>query len=131
MRLVRVEPLPLRWLHAEGETAPDDSGRSRRIAVSFGPEHAPLEQTQVERAIEAAQQLVPQPEILVFAAFQFDPEAAKDIAETRWSGVTLLRVLMNADLFTEDLKKRRSSNGLFGNEWGLGDLLGGVGIHQK
>ena len=113
IRLVRIEPLPMRWLHAEGQTAPDDSGRSRRIAVSFGPEHAPLEQTQVERAIEAAGKLVPRPKILVFAAFQFDPEAAKDITETRWSGVTLLRVLMNADLLTEDLKKKRSSNESF------------------
>jgi len=56
---------------------------------------------------------VPKPKIIVFAAFQFDPEAAKDIDETDWPGVTLLKVQMNADLLTEDLKKKRASNESF------------------
>jgi len=81
--------------------------------VSFGPEHAPLEQRQVALAIEEAQTLVPRPSIIVFAAFQFDPEAAKDIDETNWPGVTLLKAQMNADLLTEDLKKKRASNESF------------------
>jgi type III restriction enzyme len=83
------------------------------VVVSFGPEHAPLEQRQVELAIEEAQQLVPKPRIIVFAAFQFDPEGAKDIDETHWPGVTLLKAQMNADLLTEDLKKKRASNESF------------------
>ncbi len=106
----RVEPLSgTRWLHADAETKDD----SQRVVVSFGPEHAPLEQRQVSLALEEAQHLVPKPKIVVFAAFQFDPEAAKDIDETRWPGVTLLKAQMNADLFTEDLKKKRSSNESF------------------
>jgi adenine-specific DNA-methyltransferase len=122
----RVEPLPgTRWLHAEAETKPNDKGGDRvkeseaiygkpqRVVISFGPEHAPLEQKQVELAIEEAQTLVPKPKIIVFAAFQFDPEAAKDIDETDWPGVTLLKVQMNADLLTEDLKKKRASNESF------------------
>lgn len=72
-----------------------------------------MEQKQVELAIEEAQTLVPKPKIIVFAAFQFDPEAAKDIDETDWPGVTLLKVQMNADLLTEDLKKKRASNESF------------------
>jgi len=83
------------------------------VVISFGPEHAPLEQKQVELAIEEAQTLVPKPKIIIFAAFQFDPEAAKDIDETDWPGVTLLKVQMNADLLTEDLKKKRASNESF------------------
>jgi adenine-specific DNA-methyltransferase len=122
----RVEPLPgTRWLHAEAETKPNDKGADRvkdsegiygkpqRVVISFGPEHAPLEQKQVELAIEEAQTLVPKPKIIVFAAFQFDPEAAKDIDETDWPGVTLLKAQMNADLLTEDLKKKRASNESF------------------
>jgi len=122
----RVEPLPAtRWLHAEAETKPNEKGADRikdpegiygkpqRVVISFGPEHAPLEQKQVELAIEEAQTLVPKPKIIVFAAFQFDPEAAKDIDETDWPGVTLLKVQMNADLLTEDLKKKRVSNESF------------------
>jgi adenine-specific DNA-methyltransferase len=78
--------------------------------VSFGPVHAPLEQRQVELALTEAETLRPKPRIIVFAAFQFDPEAAKDIDATNWPGVTLLKAQMNADLMTEDLKKKRASN---------------------
>lgn len=42
-----------------------------------------------------------------------DPEAAKDIDETKIAGITLLKVQMNADLLTEDLKKKRSGNESF------------------
>ena len=122
----RLEPLPgTRWLHAEGETRQDDPGGAESIpepatgyaaahvVVSFGPDHAPLEQRQVARAVEEAQLLAPKPKIIVFAAFQFDPEAAKDIDETRWSGVRLLKAQMNADLLTDDLKKERAGNESF------------------
>ena len=107
----RVETLPgTRWLHADAETK---EAKPQRVAVSFGPMHAPIEQRQVALAIEEAQSLVPRPKIIVFAAFQFDPEAAKDIDETKWPGVTLLKAQMNADLLTDDLKKKRSSNDSF------------------
>ena len=122
----RVEPLPgTRWLHAEAETRPNNKGADSvkdpsalygdpvRVAISFGSEYAPLEQRQVGLAIEEAQKLVPKPKIIVFAAFQFDPEAAKDIDETNWPGVMLLKAQMNADLLTEDLKKKRTSNESF------------------
>ncbi|MDI6897068.1 MAG: site-specific DNA-methyltransferase [Methanocella conradii] len=107
----RVEPLPgAKWLHADAETKENSP---QRVVISFGPEHMPLEQKQVELAIEEAQKLIPKPKIVVFAAFHFDPEAAKDIDETRWPGVTLLKVQMNTDLLTEDLKKKRASNESF------------------
>ena len=79
----RVEPLAgTRWLHAEGETVPCYAGGGgfreeatastpERAVISFGPDHAPMEQRQVARAIEDAQSLVPKPKIIVFAAFQF------------------------------------------------------------
>jgi adenine-specific DNA-methyltransferase len=67
----------------------------------------------VELALEEAQKLIPKPKIIVFAAFKFDPEAAKDIDELSWPGVTLLKAEMNADLLTEDLKKKRQSNDSF------------------
>ena len=125
IRFARLEPLPgCRWLHADGETRPSAEGADsvreagtayapQRIVVSFGPEHAPLEQRQVAQAIEEAQTLVPRPKLIVFAAFQFDPEAAKDIDETNWPGVLLLKAQMNADLLTDDLKKKRASNESF------------------
>jgi adenine-specific DNA-methyltransferase len=98
-----------RHLHAVG-TLKDTS---ERVAVSFGPEFAPLEQRQVALALDEAEKLRPAPKFIVFAAFSFDPEAAKDIDETNWLGVAVLRAQMNADLLTEDLKKKRASNESF------------------
>jgi adenine-specific DNA-methyltransferase len=106
----RVEPLGgTRWLHADAET----QGRvTERVVISFGPEHSLLEQRQVELAWEEARTLSPKPAILVFAAFEFDPEAAKDIdgMTKEKTGMTFLTAQMNADLLTEDLKKKRVSN---------------------
>ncbi|MFZ2634395.1 MAG: site-specific DNA-methyltransferase [Desulfosalsimonadaceae bacterium] len=125
IRFARLEPLPgCRHLHADGETRPNDEGADsvrekspadtpQRIVISFGPEHAPLEQRQVAHAIEESLTLVPKPKLIVFAAFQFDPEAARDIDETNWPGVTPLKAQMNADLLTDDLKKKRASNESF------------------
>lgn len=111
IEFTRLETLPgTRWLHVDGETKEKEP---KRIVVSFGPEHAPLEQRQVGLALEEAQKLIPKPKLVVFAAFQFDPEASKDIDEIDWPGVTLLKAQMNADLLTEDLKKKRSSNESF------------------
>ena len=112
----RLEPLPgVQWLHAEGEIQAENSetGGFNRFVVSFGPDYAPMEQRHVALAIEEANSLVPKPKVIVFAAFQFDPEASKDIDETNWPGVTLLKAQMNADLLTDDLKKKRSSNESF------------------
>lgn len=97
------------YLHARG--LHKETGET--VVISFGPEHAPLEQRQVEFAIREAEKLRPAPKLIVFAAFNFDPEAAKDIDELNWPGVTLLKVQMNTDLLTEDLKKKRASNESF------------------
>ena len=111
IKFSRVEPLPgTRYLHAEAETMEDEP---KRAVISFGPEHAPLEQRQIALALEEANHLIPPPKMLIFAAFQFDPEASKDIDETIWPGMVFLKAQMNGDLFTDDLKKKRSSNESF------------------
>ena len=94
-------------LHAIGTLA--ETGE--RVAVSFGPEHGALEQRQVELALGEAGELFPRPKMIVFCAFTFDPEAAKDIDALK--GITALKAQMNTDLLTEDLKKARSSNQSF------------------
>jgi adenine-specific DNA-methyltransferase len=111
IEFTRVEPLSgTRFLQAEAETKEDNP---KRVVICFGPEHAPLEQRMVELALEEARMLKPKPEIILFCAFHFDPEARKDIEETNWPGMTLLEAQMNADLLTDDLKKKRSSNESF------------------
>ncbi len=97
-------------MQAEAETKEDNP---KRVVVCFGSEHAPLEQRTVELALEEARTLKPKPEIILFCAFHFDSEARKDIEETNWPGITLLEAQMNADLLTNDLKKKRSSNESF------------------
>jgi len=122
MEFVRVEPLPgATWLHAEGEAKADGEFRGKswkrgdRVVIAFVPEHAPMEQRQVEAAWREAASLSPKPRHVVFAAFQFDPEAAKDIDEAnpKLLGMAFFRAEMNDDLHTEDLKKKRSSNESF------------------
>jgi adenine-specific DNA-methyltransferase len=116
----RMESLSgTRFLQAHGETKEDNP---KRVVVCFGPEHAPLEQRMVELALEEARTLKPKPEIILFCAFHFDSEARKDIEETNWPGITLLEAQMNADLLTDDLKKKRSSNESF---W----LIGQPDVH--
>ncbi len=111
IEFTKVESHPAtKWLHADAETKEKEP---KRVMVSFGPEHAPLEQRQVALAIEEAQSLVPLPTMIIFAAMQFDPEAAKDIDELKWPNVVILKAEMNKDLLTEDLKKKRSSNESF------------------
>ena len=110
LRFAEFETLPgLKHIHASGSLA--ETGE--RVVVSFGPEHAALEQRQVELALTEAETLRPSPKFILFCAFTFDPEAAKDIDEVNWPGVTLLKAQMNTDLLTEDLKKGRSSNQSF------------------
>jgi len=121
----RVEPLSgTRYIQAEAETKWSDAGSNsvgeplagwnpEKVLVVFGPEHAPLEQRMVENSLEEARFL--KPDILLFCAFQFDEEAAKDIDEApeHLIGFKMLKAQMNADLFTDDLRKKRSSNESF------------------
>lgn len=105
IKFSRIEPMQgTKWLQAEGETSD-----GQKAVISFGPAYAPLEQRQVELAIEETQQLVPKPKMVIFASFQFDPEAAKDIDELKWPGVTVIKCQMNTDLLTEDLKKKKAN----------------------
>lgn len=109
LEFARIESLGgTRWVHAKAETKD-----GKKAVISFGPEYAPLEQRQVELAIEEAQELVPRPKIVIFASFQFDPEASKDIDALKWPGIDVLKVQMNTDLLTSDLKKKRASNESF------------------
>ncbi len=107
LKFAGLETLPgTKYLHCTGHT---DDGQ--RVVVHFGPEHAALEQRAVANALAEAGELFPLPKMIVFCAFAFDPEAAKDIDHLK--GITALKAQMNTDLLTEDLKKARSSNQSF------------------
>ena len=111
LEFTRVETMSgTHWIQCEAETRED---KPKKVFVVFGPEHAPLEQRMVENAWQESRAF--KPDILLFCAFQFDDEAAKDIDELKpeIAGMQLLKVQMNADLFTDDLKKKRSGNDSF------------------
>ena len=107
----RVEPLSgTKFLQAEAETKEDVP---RRAVICFAGETKPMDSRMVSMAMDEVERLRPAPKLVIFAAFQFDPEAAKDIDEFIYPGVTVLKAQMNTDLMTEDLKKKRSSDQSF------------------
>lgn len=111
IRFTEVKQLQgTRWLHGDAETM---ETKPRRAVVSFGPEHAPLGRGQVAMAMEEAQRLVPVPKMVIFAAMQFDPEAAREIEGLEWPGVVVIKAEMNKDLLTGDLKKSKAGNEVF------------------
>jgi adenine-specific DNA-methyltransferase len=121
LKFAELEVLPgTACLHASGHL---DSGE--RVVISFGPEHGALEPRQVDHALNDAQTLRPSAKYVIFCAFNFDPEAAKDIDETNWPGVTLLKAQMNTDLLTEDLKKASSKSTTNQSFW----LMGQPDVH--
>jgi len=106
----RIEPMAgTRFIHASAEIL-DEKGSNKKAIISFGPDYGALEQRHVEEAINEARKLQDKPDFVIFAAFQFDPEAAKDIDQIKWPGVTILKAQMSVDLLTADLRKKRSSN---------------------
>ncbi len=124
IQFTRVETLAgTKFIQAEAETKEDIP---KKVLVVFGPEHAPIEQRMVENAWQEAHAL--KPDILLFCAFQFDEEAAKDIDELTpaIAGMQLLKAQMNADMLTDDLRKKRSSNESF---WLVGQP--DVRIHES
>jgi adenine-specific DNA-methyltransferase len=87
--------------------------KPKTVLIVFGSEFAPLDVRTFENAWQEARLF--KPDILLFCAFQFDEEAAKNIDELNAdiAGMQLLKAQMNADLLTDDLRKKRSSNESF------------------
>jgi adenine-specific DNA-methyltransferase len=113
IRFSRIEPIENKnFLHADAETE-EDKGERKRAVINFAGETQPLDTRMVNQALNEAENIRPQPSFIIFAAFQFDPAAARVIDETDWPGVTLLKVQMNPDLMTADLKKKISTSQSF------------------
>jgi adenine-specific DNA-methyltransferase len=113
----RVEALEgAKFLHASAETREKEP---RYAVICFAGETRPLDTRMVNQALNEAEKIRPKPAYIIFAAFQFDPAAANLIDDTKWlSGpdgpqVTLLKVQMNPDLMTADLKKKSSASQSF------------------
>lgn len=105
IRLSRLDALEgTTYLAAEGET---DEESPRSVVVCFGSDTKPMDRRIVDRAADDAAFIKPRPQLLVIAAFQFDPEATELINSLRVPGTELVAVQMNPDLLTGDLRKKQ------------------------
>jgi adenine-specific DNA-methyltransferase len=106
----RLDPYAGVWLHAAGEYT-DGGGKTRRVAVSIGPEHGTVGPQQVKEAAKEAVQGVDF-DMLVICGFAFDPHVAEEVK--RYGKLTVLPTKMNPDLaMGDELLKKTGAGNLF------------------
>ena len=106
----RLDPYAGAWLHAACEYT-DAEGKTRRVAVSIGPEHGTVGPHQVKEAAKEAVQGVGF-DMLVVCGFAFDPHVAEEVK--RYGNLTVLPTKMNPDLVMGDeLLKKTGAGNLF------------------
>jgi adenine-specific DNA-methyltransferase len=98
------------WLNAAGEYT-DAEGKTRRVAVTIGPEHGTVGPQQVKEAAKEAVQGVGF-DLLVVCGFAFDPHVAEEVK--RYGKLTVLPTKMNPDLaMGDELLKKTGAGNLF------------------
>ena len=106
----RLDPYAGTWLHAAGEYT-DADGKTKRVAVSLGPEHGTVGPQQVKEAAKEAVQGLGF-DILVVCGFAFDPHVAEEAK--RYGRLTVLPTKMNPDLaMGDELLKKTGAGNLF------------------
>ncbi len=110
LKFDRLEPYAGTWLHASGEYA-DADGKTRRVAMSIGPEHGTVGPEQVKEAAKEAVQGVGF-DLLVVCGFAFDPHVSEEAR--RYGKLTVLTARMNPDLaMGDELLKKTGAGNLF------------------
>ena len=98
------------WIHASGTYA-DAAGKTRRVAVSIGPEHGTVSPMQVREAAKEAVQGLGH-DTLVVCGFAFDPHVSEEVK--RYGSLTVLATRMNPDLaMGDELLKKTGAGNLF------------------
>ena len=106
----KIEPHPGRWIHATGVYT-DTEGKTRRAAVSIGPEHGTVGPKQVQEAAKEAVQGVGF-DVLIVCGFAFDPYVNEDAKQ--YGNLTVLPTRMNPDLtMGDELLKKTGAGNLF------------------
>lgn len=106
----RLEPYAGTWVHGAGEYT-DADGKTRRVAVSIGPEHGTVGPQQVKEAAKEAVQGVGF-DVLIVSGFAFDPHVAEEVK--RYGKLTVLPAKMNPDLaMGDELLKKTGAGNLF------------------
>ncbi|MBM3322652.1 site-specific DNA-methyltransferase, partial [candidate division WOR-3 bacterium] len=110
LKFDRLEPYAGTWLHASGEYT-DAQGKSRKVAVSIGPEHGTVGPELVKEAAKEAVQGIGF-DVLVVCGFAFDPHVSEEAK--RYGKLTVLAARMNPDLsMGEELLKKTGAANLF------------------
>jgi adenine-specific DNA-methyltransferase len=106
----RLDPYAGTWLHAVGDYT-DTDGKTKRVAVSLGPEHGTVGPQQVKEAAKEAVQGLGF-DILVVCGFAFDPHVAEEAK--RYGRLTVLPAKMATDLtMGDELLKKTGAGNLF------------------
>ncbi|MCL4488959.1 MAG: site-specific DNA-methyltransferase [Chloroflexi bacterium] len=109
LKFDRLEPYAGTWLQAAGEYT--ESGKSRRVAVSIGPEHGTVGPDLVKEAAKEAVQGAGF-DLLIVCGFAFDPHVSEDAK--RYGKLTVLTARMNPDLaMGDELLKKTGAGNLF------------------
>jgi len=110
LKFDRLEPYAGTWLHASGEYIEKD-GKSRRVAVSIGPELGTVGPEQVKEAAKEALKGV-EFDLLIVCGFAFDPHVSEEAK--RYGKLTVLPAHMNPDLaMGNELLKKTGAGNLF------------------
>ncbi len=105
-----LDPYAGTWLHAVGEFT-DSDGKSKRVAVSIGPEHGTVGPQQVKEAAKEAVQGVGF-DLLIVCGFAFDPHVSEEVK--RYGKLSVLPARMNPDLaMGDELLKKTGAGNLF------------------
>ena len=98
------------WVNAKG-TYTDSDGKTKRVAVSLGPEHGTVGPQQVKEAAKEAVQGLGF-DLLIVCGFAFDPHVTEEVK--RYGKLTVLPARMNPDLAmgSELLEKDRCRKSL-------------------
>jgi adenine-specific DNA-methyltransferase len=107
LKFERLEPFAGEWIHATGEYS--EGGKTRRVAVSVGPEHGTVGKDQIKEAAKEAVQGIGF-DLLIVCGFAFDPLVNEEAK--RYGNMTVLITHMNPDLSMGDelLKKTGAAN---------------------
>jgi adenine-specific DNA-methyltransferase len=107
LKFDRLEPFAGEWIHATGEYS--EGGKTKRVAVSVGPEHGTVGKDQIKEAAKEAVKGVGF-DLLIVCGFAFDPLVNEE--SKRYGNLTVLITHMNPDLSMGDelLKKTGAAN---------------------
>ena len=109
LKFDRLEPFAGLWIQAAGEYT--EGSKTKRVAISIGPEHGTVGPDQVKEAAKEAVQGIGF-DLLLVLGFAFDPHVSEEVK--RYGKLNVLISRMNPDLsMGDELLKKTGAGNLF------------------